>query len=83
MLPRGEGVENAPPLVSEEWREGVSDEVRSPTEKNVPTAYTDRTERRPRPQTPCPEVQPLPRVVPTPARAPPTRDMAGEGALLE
>ena len=44
--------------------------VAIPDAMNEPTATRERGEKRASPQTPCPDVQPLPRLVPKPTRAP-------------
>ena len=41
-----------------------------PTIRKEQTAMKDRTDKRPRPQIPCPEVQPDPIEVPNPTRNP-------------
>src|SRR5688572_7791194 len=50
------------------WR--ITKTVAMPAAMNVTTAASERFEKRPSPQTPCPLVQPLPSRVPKPTRNP-------------
>mmetsp|Transcript_16189 Transcript_16189/g.49539 ORF Transcript_16189/g.49539 Transcript_16189/m.49539 type:complete len:373 (+) Transcript_16189:160-1278(+) len=52
----------------------------APTEQNVATDTKDRLEKRGRPHTPWPLVQPLPSFVPTPTRSPPTAATGSVGS---
>ena len=49
------------------------------TAKNTPTATNERFDSRARPQTPCPDVQPLPILVPKPMSSPETAIQSGAG----
>ncbi len=49
----------------------------------VPVATSERSEKRLRPQTPCPLVQPLPKRVPNPTSSPAAMAAAGASGTAE
>ena len=52
--------------------------VKIPVTMKISTATSERCERRPRPHTPCPLVQPEPSTVPNPTRKPAGTSMSEE-----